>query len=334
MRREEGFSLTEMLLAICITLLVLAGTLGAFHDSLRLHEKAVEVSELDHNLRTGMQVLVEDFVGAGWGIPIGGVPIPSGEDAEPVTRPGPRDGELEFASETIASVNPGPALGPRVCGGGTDMVNILSADGSIALDTHRLVEIGENGSIVTVDPRTPISGPHPVRSGDLICLSNALGSALQYVTRVSGQKILFDAGDPMRLNQPGVPGSVTRLMDEEGHFPPTSARRIHLITYYLEPSPLDPGLTRLMRRINDRPATAVAEVLENLQFSYDLVDGALNPTDIKIPLAPNSPAQIRKVNILLAGRTGRVMRETGTYVRRTLTTQVSLRSLSYIDRYR
>ena len=69
------------------------------------------------------------------------------------------------------------------------------------------------------------------------------------------------------------------------------------------------------------------------QGGHSVSTGDTNPVGVKTPVAPNGPAQIRKVNMMLTGRTEAVMRETGDFLRQTLTTQVSLRSLSYIDRY-
>ena len=103
-----------------------------------------------------------------------------------------------------------------------------------------------------------------------------------------------------------------------------------MITYYLDTT-TDPDNPRLVRQINNSPGQAVALVLENMQMSFDLVDGVTNPTDVP---APSSPNQIRKVNIAVSGRSSVPLRNTGEYMRRTLTTQVSLRSMSFIDRYR
>ena len=137
----------------------------------------------------------------------------------------------------------------------------------------------------------------------------------------------------MSLNQPGAEqGSITQLKNEGGGFPPTSATRVWLITYYLDFDTVS-DMPRLIRRVNYREGSAVALVLENLQLSYDLVDGITNPINQKIPVPPNGPAQIRKANILISGRSSEPIRDTGEYLRRNLTTQVSLRSLSYFDRY-
>ena len=174
---------------------------------------------------------------------------------------------------------------------------------------------------------------NPITEGDLILLNNANGITMQCVTGVSSQTIYFGSGDDMNLNQPGAEnGSVTQLKNLDGSFPPTSAKRVWLISYYLDFDAV-PDMPRLIRRINYRDGSPVALVLENLQLSYDLVDGITNPINQKIPVPPNGPAQIRKANILLSGRSSTAIRDTGEYLRRSLTTQVSLRSLSYFDRY-
>jgi hypothetical protein len=204
----------------------------------------------------------------------------------------------------------------------------------LPLNQTPLTAIAADGSSVTVGAGTPITGvSNPISPGDLIAFSNAMGNTLQYASRAAGQNIFFDAGDPLRLNQPGASqGSITQIKNG-AVFPPTTATRVWLVTYYLDFT-TDPNMPRLIRRINNKTGEAVALVLDNLQLSYDLVDGVTNPTNIDAPTAPNSPNQIRKANIFLSGRSSSRVRNTGEYLRRILTTQVSLRSLSFIDRYR
>jgi hypothetical protein len=335
MHREQGFSVAELLIASTIALVLLSATMGSLNDALGLNEKTAQIADLGQNLRAGLNQLVRDFINAGWGIPIGGIPIPSGAGAFPINRPGPPGTNYTFgAAMTIAGVNPGPDLGPVGNGQPTDMVNILCSDNLLPLNQKPLDSIAADGSSMRVNAGTPITGiNNAIRAGDLIAFSNASGNTLQYVTGVAGQTVSFAPGDPLNLNQPNAPqGSLLRLQNG-GVFPPTTATRVWLVTYYLDIT-TDPEMPRLIRRVNNRPGDAVALVLENLQLSYDLVDGAANPTNIKIPVAPNSPNQIRKVNILLSGRSSSVIRNTNDYLRRSLTTQVSLRSLAFIDRYR
>ena len=335
MRAEQGFSLVEVLIAAVISLILLAGALGAFNNAIGMNEKASLLADLEQNLRAGMNLLVRDFITAGWGIPTGGIPIPSGDGTLPVKRPGPPDSDYNFTpAVTLSAVNPGAGLGPDGNGRATDIVNLLYADNLLPLNQSPLVSIASNGTSAVVNNGTPISGvPNAIRSGDLIAFSNALGNTVQYVTRVSGQTMYFEAGDPLNLNQASAPQGSIMQLQSGGTFPPTTATRIWLVTFYLDTT-TDPEMPRLIRRINDRDGEVLALVLEDLQLSYDLVDGVTNPTNVKTTTEPNSPNQIRKVSILLSGRSSSVDRNTEEFLRRSLTTQVSLRSLSFIDRYR
>jgi type II secretory pathway pseudopilin PulG len=333
MKTEQGFSAVEVIIAITITLVLMTGAISAFNSSMDLNQKAIVMADLEQNLRAGMNMLARDFMSAGWNIPIGGIPIPSGVGAVSVVRPGPPGSNLFFNTVNIAAVNPGAGLGPVGFGQATDIVNILFADSTLSLEDAPLSSIAFDGSSATVDASIPIAGiPNEIRAGDLIAFSNALGNTLQYVTRVSGQQMFFQQGDPMNLNQPNASqGNITQIRNAGG-FPPTTAMRVLLITYYLDYT-TDPNTPRLIRRVNNRSGNAVALVLENLQLTYDLVDGVTNPTDIETPVSPNSPNQIRKANLHLLGRSSSVIKNTGEYLRRSLTTQVSLRSLSFVDRY-
>ncbi len=336
MKKEQGFSAAEVLIATAITLVVLAGTMGSFNNSLGLTAKATEMADLEQNLRAGMNLMVGDFISAGWSLPIGGIPIPSGTGANAVIRPGPSGRTFTFASQSISAVNPGAGLGPAVQGPDTDIVNILYADSTLPLNQTPLAVVATDGSSVTVAAGTPIVNvSNPIRPGDLIALNNANGSTLQFVTGVSGQTMLFASGDPAGLNQPNASeGSIAKLKNSGTQdFPPTTATRVWLVTYYLD---FDVNLDtpRLIRQVNYHQGQAVALVLEDLQLTYDLVDGTTNPTAVETPPASNGPGQIRKANILLSGRSSSEIKNTREFLRRTLTTQVSLRSLSYVDRYR
>ena len=83
--------------------------------------------------------------------------------------------------------------------------------------------------------------------------------------------------------------------------------------------------------------TAVAMDVENLQFTYDLSDGDTNPTNVRFTAADLAagldPRSIRKVNISLTGRSKNAGSDGTRSYRNTLTTQVSLRGMSFLDRY-
>jgi hypothetical protein len=133
--------------------------------------------------------------------------------------------------------------------------------------------------------------------------------------------------------------------------PQSKATRIRMITYYLDAT-TDAQRPRLVRRMgngdpltfNNTLGTAVAFDVENLQITYDLADGATNPANVRMTAAdlagtgrcapnPCSRNQIRKVNVLLAARSRAMMKGTRQFLRNRLQTQISLRSLAFVDRY-
>jgi prepilin-type N-terminal cleavage/methylation domain-containing protein len=336
--KQAGFTLIEMLVAMAILLVVVAASLSMFTDGLRANQASAQLANMNQNLRAGMNLMVRDLLQAGQGIPIGGIPFPTGNGTTPINRPSPA-GPLTFPLNYTAlpAVTPGPDFGPNLLGVQTDMISILYMDNTLALNQTLLPAMAANGSTVTVDPGTPLGGANPVLPGDLIMITSPTGTRVQSVTSVAGQVITFANNDVFNLNQRGAPAGGGSVMDLQigGAFPANtySATRIWLISYYLN-NAINPQVPRLMRQINLRPAQTVAEVLENLQVTYDFVDGVTNPTN-----QPNVPVglsvnQIRKVNLFIAARSDAVYSKTNQYFRNSVGTQVSLRSLSFIDRYK
>ena len=127
-------------------------------------------------------------------------------------------------------------MGGVVHGRTTDMVTLLYADATLALNASPLTSISPDGGTVVVDLGTPIGDPrNAIEAGDLIMFSNPIGNAIQEVTAVSSQTVVFGPGGAMNLNQPAAgAGSITQLQDAPGSYPPTTATRVWLITYYLE----------------------------------------------------------------------------------------------------
>jgi prepilin-type N-terminal cleavage/methylation domain-containing protein len=208
-----------------------------------------------------------------------------------------------------------------------------------------------------------------IRPGDLIMLTKNSNSALMEVSAVSGQVISFAANDALRLNQtaaadgtglglrnmaptddPQVPQNPS---PNERYVVWSKASRVRMISYYID-SDTDPQHPRLIRRIgngglwndfDNANGTVVGFDIENLQFTYDLSDGATNPSNIRMNDAdmngtgacapsPCYPEQIRKVNIYLSGRSRLPRKGSNQYFRTRLVTQVSLRSLAFVDKYR
>jgi prepilin-type N-terminal cleavage/methylation domain-containing protein len=349
MRDQRGFTLMELLVTTAITLLVMAGAMTAFKDALDISQTGSMVADSTQNLRAATNLMVRDLMQAGRGIPTGGLPIPSGVGAAAINRPGPDGSAYTFDNvnfTTLPAIVPGAGLGPNIDGQATDIVTVLMADATLAPLTLNAtpavagqatlaangasLDAGTSGSWVT-DPATG------VRSGDLIMFTNALGNAVQMVTSTLGTVVQFAAGDPLRLNQPAVAqGSITQITG--GGIPQTTAQRVLLVTYYVDVNST-PGSPRLARRINAAPGQALAGVVEDLDLSFDLVDGVTNPVaqkTVPVTLAGvlYTPNQIRKVNLHVGVRSEERSVRQHDFTRSHLTTVVSLRSLTYVDRYK
>jgi hypothetical protein len=89
------------------------------------------------------------------------------------------------------------------------------------------------------------------------------------------------------------------------------------------------------------PPQAVADVIENLGFSYDIINSAapagsypLGAGDAPTPWpGSDTPLQIRAINVSLAARSEYPYRggQAPQYFRNNLSTQVSIRNMSFID---
>jgi hypothetical protein len=251
----------------------------------------------------------------------------------------------------------------------TDIINILYADNILVdgagnyLYSFPVVQaapsnpvcagsISSTGSSVTLSPNcfAMPGATNPITAGNLIMFHNQNGTALEYVTSVAGNSINFAGGDPAGLNQTGKPsGTVASLATTPGVFPPTTITRVWMVSYYIDvTNPQDP---QLIRQVNYpgypagapvNPPQAIADDIENLGFSYDITSSTapagsypLGPGNAPTPLLPDTPAQIRAVNVFLAGRSEQTYTALSTpqYLRNNLSTQVSIRSLSFTNQF-
>ena len=367
--KQNGFSLLELLVGIGVTSVILGATLLAFKDAANTQRGVSYSADMNDNIRAGLNLIEQDLIQAGTGIPKGGIPIPNTpngtgtcNNGAPVNRP-TLTGTLTFpvCNFVLPAIEPGSALGPLITGPDatagnpsnpnsyTDILTVLYADNALALDNDQinsaacpLGSISVSGDSVTFDPKVtcqPLTGVNGVtiNPGDLVMFSNAKGNALQTVTSVSGQTVKFAVGDAFNLNQrTDLQGTIKQIQNADGTFPPTTATRIWMISYYLD-NITDPLHIRLVRRVNFDPTPlaqlAVGETLENMQFSYNFVDGVTNPSNqVGIPVG-FTENQIRSVNVFLGARSNYFDPLRKRYTRVNLQTQVSLRSMAYRNRY-
>jgi type II secretory pathway pseudopilin PulG len=260
-----------------------------------------------------------------------------------------------------------PLNGAILSGGATDVVNILYADNTLVssgatpnpLDglpvfqpagaTKCAGAISASGDAVTLDPAcfTMPGTPTPIAVGNLIMFANANGTALEYVTGVAGQTISFGAGDPAGLNQTGDPTGTVASINAAAV--PTVITRVWMVTYYI--STANPAHPQLIRQVNypnfppgaaANPPQPIADDIEDLTFSYDIMNSSApvgaypnGPGDAATPVAPDTPLQIRAVNVALFGRSERPFSGASSpvYFRNNLSTHVSIRDTAFVNQF-
>jgi prepilin-type N-terminal cleavage/methylation domain-containing protein len=289
--------------------------------------------------------------------------------ASAVNRPGPIGGPATFPPSflTLPAVTDGFQEGPQavtpnpnvpgavLLGNNSDFITVVYADNTIIDTVHNTtlnslpIFLAANGGnpgcpAGSLDPTgltaifdatciTLPTGNTAITPGDLIMFQNANGATIQTVTNVNGQTLTFaggGAGDAFALNGTGKPsGTIINIRNADGTFPPTTASRIWMITYYLNTTNQQRPL--LMRQVNFRPAAPVAEVIEDLSISYDINSGPPNTGQVEaLGFSPNA---IRKVNLSLAARADNAYSQNKQYFRNNLQTQVSVRSLAFFNSF-
>jgi prepilin-type N-terminal cleavage/methylation domain-containing protein len=396
MKRQNGFTLIELMVSMAILVATVGVVVGALLQAQHAAQGVAYEANTQENLRAGMHFIIADLMQAGEGIPQGGITVPTnaagnsaivrpgafapippnfpnpagGFTAMPAIAPGSRQGQ------DAKSVNPtnGAILDGFVQ---TDIINILYADNSLQDPAgHYLYSspvaqpigppicagnINVTGASVTLDAGcfTMPGVTKPITVGNLIMFHNANGTALEYVTSINGQTINFGAGDPAGLNATGLPnGTVANLQNTAGSppvpigFPPTTITRVWLVTYYID-STTNPASPQLIRQVNYpnypagpaavNPPQAIADNVENLSFSYDITASnypgigtyLLGPGNVPTPVLPDTAAQIRAANVFLAGRSEAPYQASTSpqFLRNNLSTQVSIRSLSFTNTF-
>jgi prepilin-type N-terminal cleavage/methylation domain-containing protein len=383
MKQQRGFTLIEMMVAMAILLVVAGAAVTALMQAQQVTQGVALEANTIENLRAGMHFMIRDLTQAGEGIPPGGIPIPNSSSAVsalnwpgtsftfPTTDvvlnaviPGYQQGQVNRGISTTGTVINSTQ--------NTDIITVLYADNSLIDTSGRYLysnsvngagctgaslsatSVVVSGSCFTM----PGTGSTPLGVGNLIMFQNSRGTALEYVTGVSGSTISFASGDPAGLNAVSTtsyPNGNAATVLASGA-PPTTMTRVWMITYYLNTT-TNTAHPQLVRQVNypnypstsnqANPATVISDDIEDLAFTYDIINSTAptgtypnGPGDAPQPASwagppagSDSPQQIRAVNIYLAGRSEYPFKtgKTANYLHENLSTQVSMRSLSFVN---
>jgi hypothetical protein len=354
---QAGYSLAEFVTAMGIMTVVMGATMGGLAEVIKGNDAVLQVTGMNNSLRAGMDLIVRDLLQVGSGLPPGHtITIPNGAGSQRLRLPGPPGSTFQspIGATTIAAVIPGAGAGPVIDGVATDTLTVLMAD-------NTFLNIGTTAvtaTSVTVAPGPNLAtGADRVTPGQLMMIMKGSFTALVQVTNVNTttRVLTFANGDSLRLNQSGAAaGNLGALNAAAPANSPahTNVSRVRMITYYLDGT-IDPNHPRLIRRVNNghplnfdnTSGTAVALDIENLQLTYDISNGTGNPGGVEMTDAhqtvvgvctptPCAATQIRKVNVLLTGRSMNGANRKDRVFRNTLQSQVSLRGMAFVDEYK
>lgn len=313
--REDGFTITEMLVSTTVVLLILAGALTTFKNALAINDSAAQLADANQNLRAGTNQLVRDLLMAGRMIGSEGIAMPTGPGIT-FARPGPTALNFDMIADTDAtlqlpSITTGFQLGPMINNSRTDIITIMTVDEFMPFVTTPPVgvatategTISADGTNVLFPANSlwllgdTVADTPKIKVGDLVLYVGTNGNAIQTVTSIDATHIYFAAGDAVNdffhFNQPtattppcAVPPCATgRPLGAMKGLPAASAWaakvtlfKALMITYYVD-NTTTPGTPRLTRVLNHFAAQALAGVVEDIDLTYDLYDGVTNPTN-------------------------------------------------------
>jgi prepilin-type N-terminal cleavage/methylation domain-containing protein len=371
MKRQAGFSMLELLVSITILTTIVGITLKALVDTQHANEAVGLLGDMTQNLRAGMSFMSRDLTQTGEGVPQSGIPYPQGGTAKKINWPAPPSKTYTYPlaapmpqSTTLTPLVPAASLGLTVNGAVTDMISMMFVDNSlIDANLHLLNSfpiysaaspvcngsLSATGANVTFDANcVNITGNDGIKAGDLIMFSSSTSATpvIQTVTSVTGQEVFFATGDAFNFNAElaaATAGTLKQLQNGSaspgGPYPPITAYRVKLISYYID-NVTNVTLPTLIRQVNFNTPYAVAQGIEDLQITYGIAQasnvgayGAAGPGNAAYPLSPDTPAQIRTVNLFVAARTENPYSQNGQFFRNNMVTTVCVRSLSFVNRY-
>lgn len=349
-----GFSLIELIVAMGLFTLIMGVTMSGLSNVIKGNEMVVSLATVNAGLRTGMDLMVRDLLQVGSGLPSSHtVSIPNGTGSAQVRIPGPPGTTFltDVGDLVLPAVIPKAGAGPTIDGVSTDTVSMLMADNAF-LDVG-LTAVSNTTVTVAAGPDLG-NGPDRVLPGQLMLISKGSFNTLVEVTavNVNTRVLTFADGDSLRLNQVNAANGTLKALNAQAPVNSAASTRIsrmRMISYYLD-NITDPAHPRLVRRINNGNATTfnntlgTAVVIDavDLQFTYDISNGVGNPGGVEMnatdlgtggACSPSACAetQIRKVTVMLRSKSPSRATE---YVSPVLRSQVALRAMAFVDRYR
>jgi prepilin-type N-terminal cleavage/methylation domain-containing protein len=348
---QRGFTLLELMVSMALWLLVMGALASLFKTGMNSTMLVTQRAETQQNMRAAIDLMVKDVSMAGAGLPSGGIQLPNGTGASlskygcdqtltchitsfnyPTANymygilPGFSNG---VEANAVIPAAPAPAI--------NDSITSIYCDYNFPLFEYDVTFVGAVGGSITlaVDPLYTANPPPLVNAaggivkGDLIMLSNSLGTAVGEVTDLTTNSITFANLDPLNINQSGAQYNNIKSISGGAN---TVAYRLYAVTYYLT-VPAAGQTPRLMRQVNGLAPVPVADDIINLQFAYDVnnLTGGLDVNQTNPLGVTESPNNIQKINIVVMGQS--IINNGNKSQNMYLATSVAARSMAFRDRY-
>jgi prepilin-type N-terminal cleavage/methylation domain-containing protein len=350
---QHGFTLLELMVSMALGLIVMASLASLFKTGMNSTMLVTQRAETQQNMRAAIDLMVKDISMAGAGLPSGGIQLPNGTGWNGLSKYGcDQTATCHITSFNYPTANymygilpgfsngveanavipaaPAPAI--------NDSITSIYCDYNFPLFEYDITFVGAVGGQITlaVDPLY-VANPPPlvnaaggIVTGDLIMLSNNLGTAVGEVTAVTTNSITFADLDPLNINQSGAQFNNIKSIRLGAN---TVAYRLYAVTYYLT-VPAAGQTPRLMRQVNGLTPVPVADDIINLQFAYDVnnLAGGLDVNQANPLGVAESPNNIQKINIVVMGQS--IINNGNKSQNMYLATSVSARSMAFRDRYK
>jgi hypothetical protein len=282
--RALGFTFIELMTAMALGLLIVAGAVKLFSQGVDATWVVSQRAEMQQDLRAVQNMMTKDISLAGAGLISGqGISLPSGTGTTPIygcDQSGlasgcPPNGGVKYPCAslvgscipTLYGLIPGFAQGIIPPGSTTvsDLITVAYSDTIFALNCYTVTFTAPGNVVTFTAPANPppssctlppgLVFPQAINNtavglqpGDLILFQNSKGPAVAEVTLVTGNgpwNVTFANGDPLQMNQSGAANDLTQISG----FPATPvagtvANRIFVITYYLKVNPDPTGITK------------------------------------------------------------------------------------------
>ncbi|PYU61305.1 MAG: hypothetical protein DMG56_13805, partial [Acidobacteria bacterium] len=69
MKKKSGFTLVELIVGMAVTMVALAAAVLMFRDSTKANTNVTQTSDMSDNMRAGLNLIVQDLIQTGTGIP-------------------------------------------------------------------------------------------------------------------------------------------------------------------------------------------------------------------------------------------------------------------------